>query len=778
MRALTWASLRSVTRQAKGSTQCRRVINHAGSNHSRRAFRTSISSNVNEDPADESQSATPQDAASSVTKPEDATVLIGRSPANGSGNGSPRQRDPNNYGSASNRARRNRPPKELPPVYIPDWFLERNVTLFDDGPAEGSFSTGHNAITDGISHKSKSAVGQTDHAHPPAPVSDPNEDMSTRNVLIHGRTAIEDLQTPKEVLEEILRMLGGVTTLPPTHYTDIAAKIKSHIILYCPKYGASRYLMQLVMQLTVALANFDYLRLDAQDIAEIGGGYMDDPGTFEPNSLSSLGYDASLLAAQRHAHATEHIPQEEDFDEEEEEDLSDRPSVASFSRPNSKSSGLRGSVSIGMGIIPMGSLTSNFQEAFKSLGNNNSFASPSSPKAYMMNDPQELKDNTQDLKMGLLVETLLNAVERKSKSKGSTRNILGPSVADGKPESEGNQLHHVKSPESPRHLSKNLIIFIEDYPQINSTSSGGKFLDKLHDVVDAKRSEGQKVVIVGTASTKEMMPSFSKSGINEVQAEPINGPMRTVVVPVAETSSAQTLAQEHKKKIKAVNIRHLRDMIRRLAPAPGQVGPIVDDWNLEIDSKVAFLADLDESVWPVDRVNRVATYSLGSRGPSGLKVHQVERAIAGIYATDRAKYAWVRKEKADEKKMAIKPERRERDTEERMRKLRTKCNTHEKKLLNGVIDADSIRTTFADVQAPPQTIEALKTLTSLSLVRPDAFTYGVLATDRIPGLLLYGPPGTGKTLLAKAVAKESGATVLEVSGSGKLTLASFRGILD
>lgn len=59
----------------------------------------------------------------------------------------------------------------------------------------------------------------------------------------------------------------------------------------------------------------------------------------------------------------------------------------------------------------------------------------------------------------------------------------------------------------------------------------------------------------------------------------------------------------------------------------------------------------------------------------------------------------------------------------------------------------------------------MKTLTSLSLIRPEAFQYGVLATDKIPGVLLYGPPGTGKTLLAKAVAKESGATVLEVSGS-------------
>jgi SpoVK/Ycf46/Vps4 family AAA+-type ATPase len=63
------------------------------------------------------------------------------------------------------------------------------------------------------------------------------------------------------------------------------------------------------------------------------------------------------------------------------------------------------------------------------------------------------------------------------------------------------------------------------------------------------------------------------------------------------------------------------------------------------------------------------------------------------------------------------------------------------------------------------TIDALRTLTSLSFLRPDAFEYGVLATEKISGALLYGPPGTGKTLLAKAVAKESGCAVLEVSGS-------------
>ncbi|KAL7931111.1 AAA domain-containing protein [Trichoderma chlorosporum] len=94
-----------------------------------------------------------------------------------------------------------------------------------------------------------------------------------------------------------------------------------------------------------------------------------------------------------------------------------------------------------------------------------------------------------------------------------------------------------------------------------------------------------------------------------------------------------------------------------------------------------------------------------------------------------------------------------------------KLNEYEKRIASGQINRENLRTTFADVHAPPETISALKLLTSLSLLRPDAFSYGVLAQDKISGCLLYGPPGTGKTMLAKAVAKESGANMLEVSGA-------------
>jgi proteasome regulatory subunit len=57
----------------------------------------------------------------------------------------------------------------------------------------------------------------------------------------------------------------------------------------------------------------------------------------------------------------------------------------------------------------------------------------------------------------------------------------------------------------------------------------------------------------------------------------------------------------------------------------------------------------------------------------------------------------------------------------------------------------------------------LKEVIELPLLRPDLFKQIGISPPK--GLLLHGPPGTGKTLLAKAVAKSTNSTFIEIVGS-------------
>lgn len=91
-------------------------------------------------------------------------------------------------------------------------------------------------------------------------------------------------------------------------------------------------------------------------------------------------------------------------------------------------------------------------------------------------------------------------------------------------------------------------------------------------------------------------------------------------------------------------------------------------------------------------------------------------------------------------------------------------NEAEKVLLQEVISPADISSGFDDIGALEEVKEALREVVLLPLMRPDLFSRGTL-TKAVKGVLLFGPPGTGKTLLAKAVAKEAGATFLNISTS-------------
>ncbi|MFN7991097.1 MAG: CDC48 family AAA ATPase [Candidatus Micrarchaeia archaeon] len=72
-----------------------------------------------------------------------------------------------------------------------------------------------------------------------------------------------------------------------------------------------------------------------------------------------------------------------------------------------------------------------------------------------------------------------------------------------------------------------------------------------------------------------------------------------------------------------------------------------------------------------------------------------------------------------------------------------------------------------DIGGMPEVKKEIMEAVELPLKKPEVFEK--MGIRPIKGILLYGPPGTGKTLLAKAVANESEANFISISGAQVLT---------
>ncbi|GME49149.1 ATPase AAA+ type core [Neofusicoccum parvum] len=355
-------------------------------------------------------------------------------------------------------------------------------------------------------------------------------------------------------------------------------------------------------------------------------------------------------------------------------------------------------------------------------------------------------------------------------------------------------------PQTPRIPTspQRTIILIKDYKELSVTRQGARVLDKITELVHNRRKDGSEIMIVGTTSSAELVPDISRSAIRSLQAENEDSFFRTIVIPLGATSLKpsidvqRSLLHENikttvkdirsedpvdfitseRRRNEQINARHIQDMIRRLDPSAKK---IIDSRPLLQFSTLFPGIDWKSRVLAFHEVHRLIQTAIGLLRAAS-ETSELDRDLvfmAGLLLriSDDVKFSWVAHERQKDREpkdavagaSKVTPPKAPSDL--KLEKIQKTANKHEKKLLTGVVNPSNIKTTFSDVHAAQETIDALKTMTSLSLLRPDAFSYGVLATDKIPGLLLYGPPGTGKTLLAKAVAKESGATVLEVSGS-------------
>ncbi|GAA5853867.1 hypothetical protein JCM9279_005750 [Rhodotorula babjevae] len=87
---------------------------------------------------------------------------------------------------------------------------------------------------------------------------------------------------------------------------------------------------------------------------------------------------------------------------------------------------------------------------------------------------------------------------------------------------------------------------------------------------------------------------------------------------------------------------------------------------------------------------------------------------------------------------------------------------HEEIIAGEVVAAEDIHVSFQDIGGLDPIISQLREAVIFPLVYPQLFDSAAGLFGAPKGVLMYGPPGCGKTMLAKALAKESGATFINM----------------
>lgn len=624
------------------------------------------------------------------------------------------------YGSGVRRAMRNRKPAREwtpPAATVPDWFYERNTVLNNSGQLS-----------------ERQSLQQVGFDRPESNVEEPvTESLASGGNDGNDGGASEPAGSEHRymlspaVWEELLASVKAGLRLPALKYANEPAALKSHLVLQYPGNDGILFLDAVIKRLGQNLGA-NVVTLNAQDIAQLCSE-QDMADTGMTSAIRSLGYDVYRPVSNA---PWQEFDEANDADGDDAEiDITARPSRQDLSTPKF----ITIESSRDLADLPMPNWL-GLKTLVTSLGGSSgdSSAASSLPRGAT---------NRVEHRWSQLLSELIFPAKPKDRSLSTETDASEPRKATQNPD---------------------IIVQIQDYRDIQATREGAKFISLLQQVIQEKRKEGKRVLLVGTVARDVLTPGgrdtsrFLQMSLDDHFSKTL------VVTPAMDAGAVEKIfTEDRKKRTTEINIRHLQEMLRvRL----DEQSISADDNVLktrawQLDAETLKESGIDERYWTYNHVHWVTTLALGcAEAEEKLGLRHIQRGMELMQRTDRIKNDWLQERlpKAGQAES-------EADREQTLKALRKTCNTHEKKLLNGVVDAKSIRTTFADVHVPPETIDALKTLTSLSLIRPEAFTYGVLATDKIPGLLLYGPPGTGKTLLAKAVARESGATVLEVSGS-------------
>ncbi|KAL9623709.1 MAG: hypothetical protein Q9160_001939 [Pyrenula sp. 1 TL-2023] len=765
---------------------------------------------------DSHNTATDLDGSLGNKESADRGTSSAKSGSNGDAHYQPEQRP---YGSGARRALRNRRIQEPEYFELPKWFLRYNASVY-----EGSGVAWPRSLR--VIQKQPNSLLQrfpplNDEAELLKANPDLTEEYSTSELGEHRQRLIanhfatepsielpalktsEGAEPTREsippylysidfyVFAELYGLYCGLMRPPNSANAQELAAEKSHLVLQFPGQGG-HYFLDAIIRAMASLSGASMITINAQDVAELASGpYSNFESSFKQRA-GSISYDV-------YKKKPAFLPTE-DFLANAREEAENEVDEDSYEVPEQARGGLP-AFSVATKLIDLSSKTD-----LESLMRWTERQSKSiEPWSRSDSETSNATSNRRDPRWKAIVEAIFSATGNQSFENGGVNREENDeeenddqdplaikenwAAGGGMRDMDGNRMRHSElnragslsfptaQPirDKADQSTRDMIIQVQDIDALERDRTGSSFLNALFEHANLSRSQGNRVMIIGTATA----PRIGAVGRHVKQLPTVvEHPFCLVrdVPPALEShEDAGAFLEAEAQRICEVNWRHFIQMIQQRSNSGGffpqwQAREIEDDSilsNLNMTSDFLRFGEIHERAMLTLGLfcqQEPDSWTQGLEDLETITRHSasVRRRASGSSASSNSLPDSLPQR---ERHFEAKNQESSKSEDDMIGQLAKGCNNYEKKLLRGVVEPSKIQTTFDSVYAPYDTIDALRTLTTLSIKRPEAFSYGVLATDKIPGLLMYGPPGTGKTLLAKAVAKESGARVLEVSGA-------------